>query len=447
MSVQVETMEHNTAKLTIEVPAEELSAAIKTVYNKQKKNISIPGFRKGKVPQAMVERMYGAGVFYEDAANELIPKAYEDASKESGLDIVSRPKIEVTQIEKGKPFIFTAEVATKPEVTLGDYKGLEVEKQDTTVSDEDVQKALEREQEQNSRLVTVEDRPVEKGDLVTLDYAGTVDGVAFDGGSAEGQELEIGSNTFIPGFEDQLIGTNIGDEKDVEVTFPEEYHAKDLAGKAAVFHCTIHNIQKKELPELNDEFAEDVSEFDTLEEYKADIRKNLEESKENSAKQARKDQAASKAAQNAQIDIPDLMVDSQAEQLLENLANNLRSQGMDFATYLQYTGQNYEQARVSMKPQAEQQIRTRLTLEAVAAAEHLEASDEEVDTEIETMAKNYGIELDRMKEIIAGEERENLRSDLEVRKAADFLGEHAVEVEKTEEEKTNDAANEENQDA
>jgi trigger factor len=447
MSVQVETMEHNTAKLTIEVPAEELSAAIKTVYNKQKKNISIPGFRKGKVPQAMVERMYGAGVFYEDAANELIPKAYEDASKESGLDIVSRPKIEVTQIEKGKPFIFTAEVATKPEVTLGDYKGLEVEKQDTTVSDEDVQKALEREQEQNSRLVTVEDRPVEKGDLVTLDYAGTVDGVAFDGGSAEGQELEIGSNTFIPGFEDQLIGTNIGDEKDVEVTFPEEYHAKDLAGKAAVFHCTIHNIQKKELPELNDEFAEDVSEFDTLEEYKADIRKNLEESKENSAKQARKDQAASKAAQNAQIDIPDLMVDSQAEQLLENLANNLRSQGMDFATYLQYTGQNYEQARGSMKPQAEQQIRTRLTLEAVAAAEHLEVSDEEVDTEIETMAKNYGIELDRMKEIIAGEERENLRSDLEVRKAADFLGEHAVEVEKTEEEKTNDAANEENQDA
>jgi len=448
MSVQVETMEHNMAKMTIEVPAEELVSAIQKVYQKQKKNISIPGFRKGKVPLVMVERMYGAGVFYEDAANELIPKAYEDASKDSGLDIVSRPKIEVTQIEKGKPFIFTAEVATKPEVKLGDYKGVEVTKQNVEVTDEDVQKALEREQEQNSRLVTVEGRPVEKGDLVTLDYAGTVDGEAFDGGSAEGQELEIGSNTFIPGFEDQLIGMNIGDEKDVNVTFPEDYHAKDLAGKAAVFHCTIHNIQKKEVPELNDEFAEDVSEFDTLEEYKADVRKNLQESRENEAKQAKRDEAASKAAQNAEIDIPDLMVDSQAEQMLENLANNLRSQGMDFGTYLQYTGQNYEQARASMKPQALQQIRTRLTLEAVAEAEKLEVSDEDIDNEIEKMAKNYGLELDRMKEIIAGEERENLRSDLKVRAAAEFLGDNAVEVEKTEEEnKDAGEADEENKDA
>ncbi|MBQ9322462.1 MAG: trigger factor, partial [Eubacterium sp.] len=262
MSVQVEKLENSMAKLTIEVPAEELDKAIEQVYQRQKKDISIPGVRKGKVPRKMIERMYGAGIFYEDAANNLIPQAYDDAIKDVDQDIVSRPNIEVTQIEKGKPFIFTAEVATKPDVTLGDYVGLEVPKTMVEVTDEDVENALKREQERNSRLVTVEGRAVEQGDTVTLDYAGTIDGVAFDGGTAEGHELEIGSGAFIPGFEDQLVGLNVGDEKDVEVTFPEDYHAEDLKGKAAVFHCTIHNIQTKELPELNDEFAEDVSEFD-----------------------------------------------------------------------------------------------------------------------------------------------------------------------------------------
>ena len=283
MSVQVENLEKSMAKLTIEVPAEELDKAIEQVYQRQKKDISIPGFRKGKVPRAMIERMYGAGIFYEDAANNLIPQAYDDAAKESGLDIVSRPNIEVTQIEKGKPFVFTAEVAVKPDVVLGDYVGLEVPKTAVEVTDEDVDKALAREQERNSRLVTVEGRPVEQGDTVTLDYAGTIDGVALDGGTAEGHELEIGSGAFIPGFEDQLVGLNIGDEKDVEVTFPEEYHAEELKGKDAVFHCVIHNIQTKELPELNDEFAEDVSEFDTLEEYRADLRANMEKSRQEQA--------------------------------------------------------------------------------------------------------------------------------------------------------------------
>ncbi|MGI6117176.1 MAG: trigger factor [Bilifractor sp.] len=451
MSVQVETLEHNMAKLTVEVPAEDFVSAIKNVYNRQKKNISIPGFRKGKVPQIMVERMYGPSVFYEDAANDLLPKAYDDALKEEevkNLKISSRPNVDIKQMEKGKPFIFTAEVAVRPDVKLGDYKGLEVTKQDVAVTDEDVENQLKNEQEQNARLITVEDRPVEKGDQVTLDYRGTIDGKEFSGGTAEGQELEIGSGTFIPGFEDQLIGMNIGDEKDVEVTFPEDYYAEDLKGKDAVFHCTIHNIQKKELPELNDEFAEDVSEFDTLEEYKADVRKNLEKSRQDQAMQARRDEAASQASQNAEIDIPDLMIQSEAERLLDNIANNLRTQGMDFQTYLQYTGQTYEQALNGMKPQAEQQLRSRLTLEKIAEVENIEVSDEEVDEEIERMAKQYGIETDKMKDIIAGEERENLRSDLQVRKAADFLGENSVEVEKKEEsEESGDEAKEENGEA
>lgn len=442
MSVQVEKLENNMAKLTVEVPAEELDQAIEQAYRRQKKDIAIPGFRKGKVPRQMVERLYGPGVFYEEAANSLIPQAYDDASKESGLEIVSRPNIEVTQIEKGKPFIFTAEVATKPDVVLGAYTGLEVPKTDVTVTDEDVDKALAREQERNSRLVTVEDRPVEQGDTVTLDYAGTIDGVAFDGGTAEGQTLEIGSGSFIPGFEDQLVGLNAGDEKDVEVTFPEDYHAEDLKGKAAVFHCTIHNIQKKELPELNDEFAEDVSEFDTLEEYKADIRSGIEKSRQEQADQTKKDYAASKAAENAEIDIPEMMIESQAEQLLENLANNLRMQGMDFQQYLQFTGQTNEQAVESMKPQAIQQIRTRLTLEKIAEVEGFEVTDEEIDEQIEEMAAAYNLEVDKMKELMGDAERGNIRDDLRVRKAVEYIAEQAVEVDEPEE-----AADEEETDA
>ncbi len=433
MSVQVENLEKSMAKLTVEVPAEELEKAIEGVYQKQKKNISIPGFRKGKVPRKMVEKMYGTGVFYEDAANDLIPQAYENAREESKLDIVSRPRIEVTQIEAGKPFIFTAEVAVKPEVVLGNYKGVEVTKIDTSVSDEEVDKALANEQEKNSRLVTVEDRAAENGDTLTLDYAGTVDGVAFDGGTAEGQTLVLGSNTFIPGFEDQLIGTKVGDEKDVEVTFPEEYHAEDLKGKAAVFHCKIHNIQTKELPELNDEFAEDVSEFDTLEEYKADLRKNLEKTKADNALQNKKDEAAAKAAELSEIEIPELMIESQAEQMVDNFANQLRMQGMDINQYMQYTSQTAEGMVNSMKPQAEQQIRTRLTLEKIAEVENLEVAEADVEKELEDMAKSYGLEVEKIKEIFGESELDNLRADLKVRKAAELLAENAVEVEKKEE--------------
>ncbi len=441
MSVQVEKLENSMAKLTIEVPAEELDKAIEQVYQRQKKDISVPGFRKGKVPRKMVERMYGAGIFYEDAANNLIPQAYEDAIKDVDLDIVSRPNIEVTQIEKGKPFIFTAEVATKPEVTLGNYVGLEVPKTVIEVTDEDIEKALKREQERNSRLVTVEGRAVEQGDTVTLDYAGTIDGVAFDGGSAEGHELEIGSGSFIPGFEDQLVGLNVGDEKDVEVTFPENYHAEDLKGKAAVFHCTIHNIQTKELPELNDEFAEDVSEFDTLEEYKADLRRNMEKSRQEQADQTKKDYAASKAAENSTIEIPELMLESQAEQMLENLMNNLRMQGMDYQQYLQFTGQTQAQAVESMKPQAEQQIRTRLTLEKIAEVEGFEVTEEEIEAQMEEMAAAYGLEVDKVKELMGDAERDNIRDDLKVRKAVEFIAEKAVEVDEPEE--TEEAAPEE----
>lgn len=433
MSVQIEQKEANVSLLTIEVPAEQLKEAIDRVYKRQKGSISIPGFRKGKVPQAMIERAYGAGVFYEDAANDLIPKAYDDAAKESGLDIVSSPRIEVTQIEKGKPFIFTAEVATKPPVKLGEYKGLEVPRMEVSVTDADVENALKREQEKNARMVTVEDRPIENDDTITLDYAGTIDGVAFDGGTAEGQTLVIGSGSFIPGFEEQLVGVGIGEEKDVEVSFPEDYHSKDLAGKAAVFHCKIHNIQKKELPEINDEFAEEVSEFDTLDEYKEDIRKNLLKTREENAAQNRKDQAASKAAENAEIDIPELMLESQAERMVENMANNLRMQGMDIQQYLQFTGQTLDQMREQMKPQARQQIRTRLTLEEIAKAENISVTDEDIDAEIEKIAESYKLEVDKMKEIFSEEERENLREDLCVRKAADLIGEQAVEVDVQEE--------------
>jgi trigger factor len=436
MSVQVENLEKNMAKLTVEVPAEELDKAIEKVYQKQKRNISVPGFRKGKVPRKMVERLYGAGVFYEDAANELIPQAYDDARAEADLEIVSRPRIEVTQLESGKPFVFTAEVAVKPEVKLGEYKGLEVTGTDVTVTDEEVEKRLKDEQEKNSRLVAVEDRAAEDGDTVTLDYAGTADGVAFAGGTAENQTLVIGSKTFIPGFEEQLIGMNIGDEKDIEVTFPEDYHAEDLKGKAAVFHCKLHNIQKKELPELNDEFAEDVSEFDTLEEYKADLRKSLEDAKKESALQNKKDQAASKAAENAEIDIPDLMVESQAEQMVDNFANQLRTQGMDINQYMQYTGQNAEAMVESMKPQAKQQIRTRLTLEKIAETENIEINDEAVEEELKKMAEAYGLEVDKIKEIMGDNERENIREDLKVRAAIDLLAENAVEVDEKKEEKT-----------
>lgn len=436
MSVQVENLEKNMAKLTIEVSAEELEKALQGAYLKQKNNISIPGFRKGKVPRAMVEKMYGAGIFYEDAANALIPEAYSNAVAESKLDVVSQPEVNVVQIEKGKPFIFTAEVAVKPEVTLGEYKGLEVPKADLTVTDEEIEAELKKEQEKNGRTIDVEDRPAQMGDTVTIDFEGSVDGVPFEGGAGKDYPLTLGSNTFIPGFEEQLAGVKLEEEVDVNVTFPEDYNAEELKGKAAVFKCTIHKIETKELPELDDDFAKDVSEFDTLDEYKADVKANLEKKKETDAKRAKEDAAVEKAVANASMEIPDAMVKSQAAQMVDNFVRRLQAQGMSMEQYMQYTGQTLEQMQDQMKPQATKQIQTRLVLEKVAEVENIEASEEKIDGEIQEMAKMYNMEADKLKELLGDFEKEQMKKDLAVQEAVTFLADHAVEVdapEKTEE--------------
>ena len=433
MSVQVENLEKSMAKLTITVSAEDFEKALQRAYQKQKKNISIPGFRKGKVPRQVIEKMYGAGVFYEDAANSILPGAYADAAKESGLDITSTPQIDVTQIEKGKDFIFTATVALKPDVVLGQYKGVEVPKPDRTVTDEDVEKALKEEQEKNARQITVEDGGAENGDSVVMDYEGKIDGEPFEGGSAKNHTLVLGSGSFIPGFEDGLLGVKGGETRDVEVTFPEDYHAEELKGKKAVFTCKVEKVTRKELPELDDEFAQEVSEFDTLDAYKADVRKNLETKKEEAARQEIKDNAVSKAAQNSTIEIPAPMIDTQADRMIDNFARRLQAQGMSMQQYMQFTGSDENMMREQVKPQAEIQIRNQLTLEKIAEAENIQVSDEEVDQEIEKMAKAYNMEPDKMKEIIGDEEKENIRKDLADQKAMDLVADAAVEVEKKEE--------------
>ncbi len=433
MSVQVENLEKNMAKLTIEVSAEELEKALQSAYLKQKKNISIPGFRKGKVPRAMIEKMYGAGVFYEDAANALIPQAYSQAAEESKLDIVSRPEIHVEQIEKGKPFIFTAEVAVKPDVTLGEYKGVAVPVSHTEVTDEEVEAELKKEQEKNSRTITVEDRAAEKGDIVTIDFEGTVDGETFQGGSGKDYPLTLGSGTFIPGFEDQLVGAKAEDEVDVHVTFPEDYNSEELKGKAAVFKCTVHKIETKELPELDDDFAKDVSEFDTLEEYKNSLREDLKKKKEDEAKREKENAAVDKAVANAQMEIPDAMLDTQAAQMVDNFARRLSAQGMSMEQYMQYTGQNAAALQEQMKPQALKQIQTRLVLEKVAQVENIQISDERLEEEFEKMAKMYGMEKDKLKEILGDAEKDQMREDLAVQEAVTFLADNAVETEEKEE--------------
>lgn len=433
MSVQVENLEKSMAKLTVTVSAEDFEKALQRAYQKQKKNISIPGFRKGKVPRQVIEKMYGAGVFYEDAANSILPGAYADAAKESGLDITSTPQIDVTQIEKGKDFIFTATVALKPDVVLGQYKGVEVPKPDRTVTDEDVEKALKEEQEKNARQITVEDGGAENGDSVVMDYEGKIDGEPFEGGSAKNHTLVLGSGSFIPGFEDGLLGVKGGETRDVEVTFPEDYHAEELKGKKAVFTCKVEKVTRKELPELDDEFAQEVSEFDTLDAYKADVRKNLETKKEEAARQEIKDNAVSKAAQNSTIEIPAPMIDTQADRMIDNFARRLQAQGMSMQQYMQFTGSDENMMREQVKPQAEIQIRNQLTLEKIAEAENIQVSDEEVDQEIEKMAKAYNMEPDKMKEIIGDEEKENIRKDLADQKAMDLIADAAVEVEKKEE--------------
>ena len=427
MSLQVEKLEHNMAKLTIEVSAEELEKALQGAYNKQKKNISIPGFRKGKVPRQMIEKMYGPEVFYDDAANQLIPEAYGKVYDEEDLEIVSQPKIDIVQIEKGKPFIFTAEVALKPEVTLGEYKGLKVEKISNRVTQKEIEAKLVEEQEKNARTVSVTDRQVQDKDEVVLDFEGFVDGVAFEGGKGENYPLTIGSGAFIPGFEEQLIGANLEEEKEVNVKFPEEYHAKDLAGKEAVFKCTVHEIKVKELPELDDEFASEVSEFETLDAYKADIKAKIKEQKIAEGKRKQEDKAVEEAVANAQMDIPDAMVDTEVRQMANDFAQRLQQQGLTLDQYFQFTGMTAEKMTDELKPQALKRIQTRLVLEAIVKAENIEISDEKIDEEIQKMADAYKMEADKLKEFMGEKEKEQMKLDMAVQEAVTFLVDNAVE--------------------
>ena len=427
MSLQVEKQEKNMAVLTIEVPAEEFEAAIEKAYQKNKGKIQIPGFRKGKVPRRMIEQMYGKGFFYEDAANSLIPDAYEKALEECEETIVSSPKIDVTQIEAGKPFIFTAEVALKPEVTLGTYKGVEVPKADVTVTDEEVDADLNQQRENNSRMVTV-DRAVEDGDVAVIDYEGFADGEAFEGGKGENYSLTIGSHSFIDTFEEQLIGAEIGKETEVNVTFPEDYQAQDLAGKAVVFKCTVHEIKAKEIPELDDEFVSDVSEeSETVDAYKAEVKAKIKERKESEGKQKREDQAVEQAVANAQIDIPEPMIDLQTKQMADDFARRIMQQGMSLEQYFQFTGLSEEKMMEEFRPQAEKRIRTRLVLEAVVAAENIEVSDERLDEELKKMADSYQMEVEKLKGFMGENEKKQMKEDIAVQEAVTLIADAAVE--------------------
>lgn len=421
MSVQVEKLEKNMAKLTVEVSAEDFKAAIKKAFNKNKNRFAIPGFRKGKAPQAMIEKMYGEGVFYEDAADEAINASYAEAMKESGLDIVSRPEVTIEKIGKDEPFVYSALVAVKPEVTLGQYKGVEVEKADASVSAEDVEAELKKVQEQNARLLTVEDRGVEDGDQTVIDFEGFVDGKGFEGGKAEDYPLTIGSHSFIDTFEEQLIGKKIGEECEVNVTFPTEYHAADLAGKPATFKVTVKEIKVKELPELNDEFASEVSEFDTLDEYKKDVEKKLVEKKEIEANSKNEDAVVAKVVENATMEIPDKMIDAQAENMVQDMARRMQSQGLSLDMYLKYTGMTVEQMKEQARPDAEKRIRTRLVLEAVAKAENIQISDEKVDEEVAKMAEAYKMEVEKLKSYMSENDVKQMKEDLAVQQAVDLL--------------------------
>lgn len=427
MSLQVENLEKNMAKLTIEVPASEFEKALQSAYNKQKKSISVPGFRKGKVPRQMVEKMYGPEIFYEDAANELIPTAYEEELKNCDLEIVSRPTVDIVQIKKGENFIFTAEVAVKPEVTLGEYKGMEVDKTSTRVTQKEVEAKIKEEAEKNARTVTVEGRPVQDGDEVILDFEGFVDGEAFEGGKGENYPLTIGSGSFIPGFEEQLVGAEAEKEVEVKVTFPEEYHAEELKGKDAVFKCTIHEIKEKQIPEIDDEFAAEVSEFDTLDEYKADVKAKIKEQKENEGKQKKEDQAVEKAVANAAMEIPEAMIDEQVRQMVNEFAQNMQYQGISFEQYCQITGMTLEKVQEETRPQAVKRIETRLVLEAIAKAENIEVTEERLDEEIKKMAESYNMEADKLKELMGEEEKKQMMEDIAVQDAVTFLVENAVE--------------------
>ena len=428
MSLQVEKMEKNMAKLTIEVSAEDVEKAMQSAYQKAKGRISIPGFRKGKAPRKMIEQMYGKGVFLEDAVNALIPEHYSKALGECELEIVSQPKIDLVQTEPGKALIFTAEVAVKPEVTLGEYKGVEVPKSEIEVTDEEVDAEVKKEQEKNSRTINVEDRAAQLNDIVTIDFEGSVDGVPFDGGQATEYPLTLGSNTFIPGFEDQLVGAKVGDDVDVKVTFPEEYQAKELAGKEAIFKCAVKKIEAKELPELDDDFAKDVSEFDTLAEYKEHVKTNLVEKKENEAKHAKEDAAVDKIIENAQMDIPEAMLQTQCRQMLDDFSRRMQSQGLSMDQYFQFTGMTAEKMMEDMKPQALKRIQTRLVLEKVAEVENIQPTEEEVNEEISKMAEAYKMEADKLKELLGERELEQMKKDMAVQKAVTLVADAAKEV-------------------
>ena len=428
MSLQVEKLEKNMAKLTIEVSAEDLDKAMEKAYQKQKSRISLPGFRKGKAPRKMIESMYGKGVFMEDAVNSLVPQEYTKALGECDLEIVSQPEINVTQMEPGKALIFTADVAVKPEVTLGDYRGVEVPKSEIAVTDEEVDAEVKKEQDKNARTVAVEDRAAANGDITTIDFEGFVDGVAFDGGKGTDYALTLGSGTFIPGFEDQLVGANAGDHVEVKVTFPEEYQAKELAGKEAVFQCDVKKIETKEVPELDDEFAKDVSEFDTLAEYKEDVKKKLTEKKEKEARTAKENAAVDKAIENAQMDIPELMTKTECRQMMDDFSRRMQQQGLSMEQYFQFTGQSMDKMMEDMKPQALKRIQTRLVLEKIAEVENIQPTQEEVDEEISKMAEAYKMEADKIKELLGDRVLEQMKKDMAVQKAVTLVADEAKEA-------------------
>ena len=427
MSLQMEKLEHNMAKITIEVPVEEMAKAVNAAYLKNKNQISIPGFRKGKVPLAMVEKMYGKGVFLEDAANAVIPGAYDKAVKECEEEIVSTPTIDVVQLEPDKAFIFTAEVALKPAVELGKYKGVKIDKIETEVTEDEVNEAIDRERKNNAREITVEDRPIQDGDKAVIDFEGFVDGVAFEGGKGTNYDLVIGSHSFIDNFEEQLIGKNIGDEVEVNVTFPESYQAEELAGKPAVFKVKVNGIKVDELPELDDEFASEVSEFETVAEYKDSVKKSLAETKEKNAKDAKEKAAIDAVIADAKMDIPEAMVSTTQRQMMDEFAQRVSSQGLSFEQYLQFTGMTEEQMLEQIKPQAELRIKSRLVLEAVVAAEKIEATEEDFEQEIAKMAEMYQMEADKAKELIGEAGKAEIMKDLAVTKAAEFVRDNAKE--------------------
>ncbi len=429
MNVQVENLEKNMAKLTVTVDAAELEKAITKAYNKQKNSISVPGFRKGKVPQHMVEKMYGAEIFYEDAANIIMQETYPQAYDESKLDIVSQPQVDITQLEKGKDFIYTATVAVKPEVKLGKYKGVSVTKIDSKVTATEVNESIKAELERDARMVTKKGKAA-NGDTAVIDFEGFIDDVAFEGGKGENYDLVLGSGSFIPGFEDQLVGHKAGEDVDVEVTFPETYQAEDLAGKAAVFKCHIHEVKKKDVPKLDDEYVSDHTEFETVDEYKASVKERLENNKKTEGRRAQEDEAIAKIVEDSEMEIPDAMLDYQVENMINDFANNMAQQGLSLQQYMQFTGMTMDAFREQVRPDALSRTQSSLVLEAIAKAEKIEATDADVDTKLEEMSKQYGMELEQIKNLVGENEKESMKKDIAIEKAIELIMDNVKEAAK-----------------